>query len=151
MKPLIVLITVSCLSLLTIKITRGKYEFVFSGRIALSAMFVFSAMGHFTFTQGMALMIPEFIPFKTEIIYLTGGMEILFAIGLFFPDIRVPTAWLIIAFLILALPANIYASVKHIDIQKATFDGNGLNYLWFRIPLQILFIVWTYLCAIKYK
>lgn len=43
----------------------------------------------------------------------------------------------------------IYGSIKHLDIQKATFDGNGLNYLWFRIPLQILFIVWTYLSSIK--
>lgn len=149
MKPLIVLIAVFCLSLLTIKIIRGEYEFALSGRIALSAMWVFSAIGHFAFTKGMSLMIPEFIPFKTEIIYLTGVVEILFAIGLFFPNYRVLTAWLIIVFLILVLPNNIYASIKHLDIQKATFDGNGLNYLWFRIPLQILFIVWTYLSSIK--
>lgn len=149
MKPLIVLIAVFCLSLLTIKIIRGEYEFALSGRIALSAMWVFSAIGHFVFTKGMSLMIPEFIPFKTEIIYLTGVVEILFAIGLFFPNYRVLTAWLIIVFLILVLPANIYGSIKHLDIQKATFDGNGLNYLWFRIPLQILFIVWTYLSSIK--
>jgi Predicted membrane protein len=149
MKPLIVLIAVFCLSLLTIKIIRGEYEFALSGRIALSAMLVFSAIGHFAFTKGMSLMIPEFIPFKTEIIYLTGVVEILFAIGLFFPNYRVLTAWLIIVFLILVLPTNIYASIKHLDIQKTTFDGNGLNYLWFRIPLQILFIVWTYLSSIK--
>lgn len=149
MKPLIVLIAVFCLSLLTIKIIRGEYGFALSGRIALSAMWVFSAIGHFAFTKGMSLMIPEFIPFKTEIIYLTGVVEILFAIGLFLPNYRVLTAWLIIVFLILVLPTNIYASIKHLDIQKATFDGNGLNYLWLRIPLQILFIVWTYLSSIK--
>ena len=149
MKPLIVLIAVFCLSLLTIKITRGEYEWALSGRIALSAMLAFSAIGHFAFTKGMSLMIPEFIPFKMEIIYLTGIIEILFAIGLFFPNYRVLTAWLIIVFLLLVLPTNIYASIKHLDIQKATFDGNGLNYLWFRIPLQILYIVWTYLFSIK--
>jgi uncharacterized membrane protein len=55
----------------------------------------------------------------------------------------------LIVFFVLLLPANINAAIKHIDYQKGTFEGQGLNYLWFRIPLQILFIVWTYMSAIK--
>jgi hypothetical protein len=31
---------------------------------------------------------------------------------------------------------------------REAFDGNGLNYLWFRVPLQILFIVWVYFSLI---
>ena len=115
----------------------------------MSAMLAFSAIGHFVFTKGMSLMIPEFIPFKTETVYLTGIVEIIFAIGLFFPNYRVLTAWLLIVFLIVVLPANIYASIKQLDYQKSTFDGNGLTYLWFRIPLQILFIIWIYLSSVK--
>ncbi len=149
MKPLIVLITVFAVSLFAIKILRGTYEVPVSGRIAMSAMLVFSAIGHFVFTKGMSLMIPDFIPFKTETVYLTGIAEIVFAVGLLLPNYRDLTAWLLITFLLLVLPANIYASVKHVDYQKATFGGNGLNYLWFRIPLQILFIVWTYMSAIN--
>lgn len=94
-------------------------------------------------------MLPEFIPFKTETVYLTGVIEIIAAIGLFIPNLRVVTAWLLIAFFILILPANIYAAVKHINYQKGTFDGNGLTYLWFRVPLQFFFIVWVYLSAIR--
>jgi hypothetical protein len=30
-----------------------------------------------------------------------------------------------------------------------TVIGSGSNYLWFRIPLQVLFIAWTYLTCIK--
>ncbi|MGH2645000.1 MAG: hypothetical protein ACRDE2_13690, partial [Chitinophagaceae bacterium] len=59
------------------------------------------------------------------------------------------TGWLLILFFILILPANISAATRHIDYQKPIAEGNGLAYLWFRIPLQILFIVWTYLSAIK--
>jgi len=95
------------------------------------------------------MMLPDFIPFKAEVVYLTGIIEIAAAIGLFIPNIRIVTAWLLIVFFILILPANIYAAIKHIDYQKATFDGNGPSYLWFRIPLQILFISWAYLSAIK--
>lgn len=127
MKPLIVLLVVFTFSLLIAKIFCGTYELALSGRIAISAMLVFSAIGHFTFTKGMSFMIPEFIPFKTEIVYLTGIAEIIFAIGLLLPSYRILTAWLFIIFLLLVLPVNIYASIKHVDYQNATFDGNGLS------------------------
>lgn len=149
MKPLIVLLTVFAVSLLVTKIFHNTFELALSGRIAMSAMLVFTTIGHFAFTKGMSLMIPEFIPFKTETVYITGIAEIIFAVGLLLPDYRVLTAWLLIVFLILVLPANIYASIKQVDYQKATFDGSGLTYLWFRIPLQIFFIVWIYLCSVK--
>jgi len=149
MKPLLILLSVFFISLLATKIFRGNFEFALSGRTAMSVMLVFTAIAHFTFTKGMAMMIPDVIPYKNEMVYLTGIIEIAAAIGLFFPNFRVITAWLLILFFILILPANIYAAVKHIDYQKGTPDGNGLTYLWFRIPLQILFIVWTYLSAIK--
>lgn len=149
MKPLIVLLSVFAVSLLTTKIVRGNFELALSGRIAMSAMLAFTAIGHFAFTKGMAMMLPDFIPFKSETVYLTGIIEIAAAIGLFIPNFRMVTAWLLIAFFILILPANIYATIKHIDYQKGTFDGNGLIYLWFRIPLQFLFIIWVYLSSIK--
>lgn len=149
MKPLIVLLLAFFISLFSTKVFRGNYDLYLSGRIAMSVMLVFTAVAHFTFTKGMAMMLPDFIPSKTETVYLTGIIEIVAAIGLFIPNFRVIKAWLLIAFFILILPANIYAAIKHIDYQKGTFDGSDLTYLWFRIPLQILFIVWTYLSAIK--
>ena len=149
MKPLTILLSVFCVSLLVMKFVRGNAEFALSGKIAMSAMLIFTALGHFAFTEGMSKMLPGFIPFKTETVYLTGVIEILAAIGLLIPNFRVVTAWLLIVFFILILPANVYAAIKHINYQKGTFDGNGLMYLWFRIPLQVLFIVWTYFSAIK--
>lgn len=149
MKPLLILISVFALALLANKIINSNFELALSGRIAMSAMLLFTAIGHFAFTKGMSMMVPDFVPFKTEVVYLTGIIEIVAAIGLFIPSFRVLTAWLLIAFFVLMLPANIYAAVNHIDYQKGTFDGHGLTYLWFRIPLQALFIAWTYLSAIK--
>jgi hypothetical protein len=48
----------------------------------------------------------------------------------------------------LILPANIKEAIDHVDYQNATFEGKGLSYLWFRIPLQLLFIAWTYFSCI---
>jgi len=149
MKPLIILIVVFTVCLLILKILFHKYEIPPSGRIAMSAMLIFTAIGHFAFTKGMAMMIPDFIHFKTELVFITGVIEIAAAIGLLIPPLQNITGILLIAFFALLLPANINAAIHHVDYQKGTYAGNGLSYLWFRIPLQILFIVWTYMCCIS--
>lgn len=149
MKPLFVLLGAFIISLLVIKLFTKTIDYPLSGRIAMAIMLVFTAIGHFAFTKGMAMMLPDFIPFKTEVIYLTGVIEIIAAVGLLIPSLRVWTGWALILFFVLLLPGNIKAAIDHVDYQKATFDGDGPAYLWFRIPLQILFIVWTYLSTIR--
>lgn len=148
MKPLYVLLIVFGLTVLGIKIFLQQYDLALSARIAMTAMLLFTAIGHFVFPKGMAMMIPVFIPFKLLVVYITGIFEIVASIGLLVPGYKILTGWLLILFFILILPANISAAVKHIDYQKGTTDGNGLNYLWFRIPLQILFIGWVYVSSI---
>lgn len=106
----------------------------------MAALLLFTSIGHFMFTKGMAMMLPDFLPFKTGVVYLTGIIEIVAAIGLLIPRFSVLTAWLLILFFILILPSNIKTAIEHIDMYKATYDGDGLSYLWFRIPLQMLFI-----------
>lgn len=145
MKPLLVLLIVFGLSLCINKMVSGSYALLFSGRIALSAMLLFTAVGHFVFTKGMTMMLPNVIAFKAEIIYLTGIFEILAALGLFFPISREFFGWALLLFFVLIIPANIHAAIHHVDYQKGTFNGYGLTYLWFRIPLQLFFMAWTYL------
>jgi len=149
MKPLIVLLLSFTISIFVIKIIKKEYDFALSARIAMSIMLLFTAIGHFAFTKGMSMMIPKIIPFKESIIYLTGIFEILLALGLIIPKFQIVSGWALIVFLLLMLPANIYASLNHVNYQKGTFDGNGLIYLWFRIPLQFLFIIWAYISAIR--
>jgi uncharacterized membrane protein len=150
MKPLIVLLVTFVIALVVTKIANGYCKTALSARIAMSVMLLFTASAHFAFTKGMAMMVPSFIPYKTEIIYATGIIEIIAAIGLLIPNFKETAGWLLILFFVLLLPANINAAIKHIDYQKGTLEGNGVNYLWFRIPLQILFILWTYLCSIRF-
>lgn len=149
MKPLIVLLLVFVVSLIIMKLFLGEYRLSLAGLIAMSAMLVFTAVGHFAFNKGMAMMLPDFFPYKTGIVYMTGLFEVVLAIGLLLPHYRTVTGWTLIVFLLLVLPANIYAAVHQLDYQKATFDGPGLRYLWFRIPLQALFIAWVYIFVIR--
>lgn len=132
------------ISLLATKLIANRYDFALAGVIAMSVMLVFTSIGHFVFTKGMLMMIPGFIPFRKELVYITGIIEIAAAVGLLIPRIRIMTAWFLIVFFILLLPANIYAATRQVDYQKGTLDGPGTTYLWFRVPLQILFILCRY-------
>lgn len=149
MKPLLVLISVFITTLLVLKLVKGSVRVALSGRIAMAAMLLFTAIGHFAFTKGMALMLPDFIPHRELLVYLTGIIEVVAAIGLLIPGLRNLTGWFLIAFFLLILPANIFAAIKHVDYQNADFNGQGLDYLWFRIPLQIIFILWIYFFCCK--
>ena len=144
MKPLVVLISSFCISVLATKIFYHNWNWIFAGNAAMSSMLLFTAIGHFAFSKGMAMMMPGFIPFKKGVVFLTGLIEILAAIGLLLPAHRHLAAILLIIFFILILPANINAAVKKVDFQKGNYEGSGMNYLWFRVPLQLFFILWVW-------
>ena len=149
MKPFILLISIAFICVVFFKLVHGKYNFSLAARIGFSAMLLFTALGHFMFTEGMAMMVPDFLPFKKELVFFTGIIEIFGAIGLHLPRVRKVTGYLLILFFILILPANVKAAMEQIDYQAANHNGSGLNYLYFRVPLQILFIAWVYFSSIK--
>ena len=149
MLPFLILIIVFSFTLLLTRVLKETYQPAFSARVAMSCMLLFTASGHFAFSEGMTMMLPDFIPYKTPLVWLTGGVEILAAVGLHMPKLRKITGLMLVLFFLLVLPANIYAAVHHIDYQNATFEGNGPEYLWFRVPLQLFFILWVYLSAVR--
>jgi uncharacterized membrane protein len=144
MKPLIVLLISFSITLLVTGFIFNDVDVPLSGQVAMAAMLIFTSVAHFVFTKGMEMMIPSFVPYKKTVVYLTGVMEAGAAVGLLIGEIRVATAWLLILFFVMLLPANIYAALNHVDYQKGTFEGSGVQHLWFRVPLQVLFIAWTY-------
>ena len=149
MKPLFVLVCVFAVSLIGTKIFKHYFDYKLSGKIALAVMLLFTSLGHFLYTKGMSMMLPDFIPFRIELIYLTGIVEIAAAVGIFIPGLRTITGILLIVFFILVLPANIYAAIEQLNYETGTFDGKGISYLWFRVPFQILLIMWAYFFVVK--
>jgi uncharacterized membrane protein len=149
MKPFFALITVFVIAIIVTRLTYGHPQWETAGRVALSVMLIFTAIGHFAFKKGMEMMIPPAIPFKSALVFVTGIFEVLAAITVHIPSLQVSIGWFLIIFFITLLPANIYAATKRVDYQKATYDGPGLSYLWFRVPFQLFLIAWTYLSAIR--
>ncbi len=149
MKPLIVLLLTFVITSILFKVKNPKVDYLFAGRIAMACMLCFTALGHFLYDKGMVAMLPNAIPFRLFIVHITGVIEILFGLGLVIPRIHKSTAYLIIIFFVSIIPSNIYAAINHINYQTGLTDGPGINYLFFRIPLQIVFILWVYFTAIK--
>jgi uncharacterized membrane protein len=110
-------------------------------RAGLSLFFIFTSIGHFARAEGMSEMIPPSIPYRIELVYLTGVFELLGAIGVWIPGLVRLTGLLLILMLVALLPANVYSAINRVD-----FGGHGAGpaYLLVRVPFQLFVIWWTY-------
>jgi uncharacterized membrane protein len=110
-------------------------------KIGLSLFFLFTSLGHFIKTEEMSAMVPPVIPYRVELIYITGVLELLGAIGVWIPRLARVTGLCLILMLLGLLPANIYSAFHRVD-----FGGHGAGpaYLLVRVPFQIFAIWWTY-------
>ncbi len=143
MKPLWVLLAAFVVSLVGMKLVLNEWAYLLAGNIAMSIMLLFTAIGHFAFTKGMTMMLPPFVPFKTQVVFITGVIEIAAAVGLLIASWQETTAILLVVFFSLILPANVYAALQRVSYQAGTHQGPGVRYLWFRVPLQLFFIGWV--------
>lgn len=107
-------------------------------RVGLSLFFFFTSVGHFIRTEEMAGMLPPVIPYRVEVIYITGVLELLGAIGVWIPGLIRVTGVCLILMMVGLLPANIYSAINHVEFGG---HGTGPAYLLIRVPFQ-LFVIW---------
>jgi uncharacterized membrane protein len=84
----------------------------------------------------MVRIVPPFLPFPDALVYLTGVLELLGALGLVLTATRWAAGLGLAALFVTLLPANIYEAVA--DISFA--NGEAATPLWQRIPEQLLYI-----------
>jgi uncharacterized membrane protein len=148
MKPFFVLILVFVISLVITSLL-STMNLMLSGKIAMSVMLLFTSIGHFKFADGMTMMLPKRMPAKKVVIWITGIFEILAAAGILISSAAWLTGVLLIIFFVLILPSNIAAAIRHVNYEKADYSGKGVEYLWFRVPFQLLLIGWVYFFVIR--
>ncbi|WP_433633591.1 DoxX family protein [Nocardia sp. CA-120079] len=112
---------------------------------ALAAMLMLTGTTHFlpdSLADGPAPthgdlvpMVPPFVPFPDFMVYLTGVLELLGALGLVLTTTRRPAGVGLAALFVALLPANIYAAVS-----DTPFHGAPASPLLIRIPEQLLYI-----------
>src|SRR5215213_11407047 len=138
MAPLIFLLgTFAVLYLLNRFLLGRRLNLSFIGRASMAMMLIVTGVSHFTNTQPMIDMMPDFMHAKREMIYFTGVCELLAVVGLLWEKTSRLASILLIIFFVLVLPANVVGSLKSVQIGGMDY---GPMYLLFRIPLQIFFI-----------
>jgi uncharacterized membrane protein len=111
-----------------------------SARAALAAMFVFTAVSHFTpMKKDLIAMVPPSLPRPDVLVFITGIAEVLGAVGLLISTTRFWAACGLAVLLLAMLPANINAARRGVLL-----GGRPATPLWLRIPMQALFIVWAW-------
>jgi uncharacterized membrane protein len=106
-------------------------------RIALAAMFVFTAVSHFhpRTRPDLVRMVPPSLPAPELLVTATGVIEFMGAIGLLVLRSRRAAAYGLIALLATMFPANVYAARAGLIVA-----GRRASPLVWRLPLQLLWM-----------
>ncbi|MCW3082693.1 MAG: hypothetical protein JWP12_59 [Bacteroidetes bacterium] len=103
-------------------------------------LYTVAGVYHFVNPRMYMRIMPPYIPWHLPIVYISGLLEIAFAL-LLLPESTRPTgAWLIIALLIGVFPANIQMAINFYQKQNP-----GLWIAIARLPLQGILIWWAWI------
>ena len=107
-----------------------------SATYALAVLFLFVALSHFgKMKEDLVKMVPRSLPYPRQLVYLTGVLEILGAIGLLLPATRMAAAYCLAALLVVMYPANVNASRHQIPLR-----GKKPTPFWLRLFMQLVYI-----------
>jgi uncharacterized membrane protein len=114
-------------------------------RVALVAMFVFTAISHFhpRTRPNLIRMVPGSLPAPGLLVSATGVLELLGAIGLMVPRVLPAAAYGLMALLVAMFPANVHAAREGLMIA-----GRRASPLVWRLPLQVFWIAALWLVRV---
>lgn len=104
----------------------------------LAAFLIAAGVTHFVNPGFFLKIMPPYLPFHLELVYLSGLFEIALGISLLIPRLSRIAAWGTIALLIAVFPANIYL-YQHQEIVPASPTVHFV-----RLLLQGVLIFWAY-------
>jgi uncharacterized membrane protein len=116
-----------------------------AGLFAVAIMFLFTGATHFTsMKHDYAAMLPGPLSGNLGIIYLTGTLQIVGAVGLLVPRTRRLAGVCLVLLLLAMFPGNVYAAVNEVP-----FRGEAPTPLWLRTPIQLFFIGMVWWTAVR--
>ena len=114
----------------------------FTTIVIMSLFYIWVGINHFIDPAWFVKIMPPYLPFHYEAVYVSGFFEILFGLMLIIPGSRRYAAWGLILLLIAVYPANIYLAFNEdpqIAIGISAFAAS-----WVRLPIQFIFLGLAY-------
>jgi uncharacterized membrane protein len=108
----------------------------------MAAFYIVAGVMHFARPEFYVAIMPPYLPWHLELVYLSGVAEILCGVGLLIPQTRVLAAWATIALLIAVFPANIHVALNNVPMAGSSEGAGLLN--WIRLPFQFVFMAWAW-------
>ncbi len=109
------------------------------GRYLLGIGFGLAGANHFLNAAFYVAIMPPYLPWPLELVYLSGLAEIGLGALLLVPRWSRAAAWGLIALLVAVFPANL-----HMALNSGLYPWAPPAALWVRLPLQAVLIAWAY-------
>jgi len=107
--------------------------------------YIVAGILHFVVPELYVQIVPPTLPFRLELVYLSGIAEVLVGVGVLVPRTRRIAAWGTVALLVAIFPANIYMATQGVVIEGAPGGGDPSQLVrWGRLPLQAALIAWAW-------
>ncbi len=95
---------------------------------------------HFVATDSFVAIMPAWLPWHVELVWVSGVAEITLALGLLPTRTRPWAAWGLVLLLLAVFPANVNMALHEIPVGHAPPRWIA----WGRLPLQALLIAWAW-------
>jgi uncharacterized membrane protein len=110
----------------------GWLQWVLRGVVALPLLV--SGIAHFTRTALMAMIIPPSLPYHSQLVLLSGALELAGAVGLLLPALTRAASACLALLMIAVFPANVYAANKYVG-------GLHMPSVPVRLAMQVVYIL----------
>jgi uncharacterized membrane protein len=105
-------------------------------------IFICTGVLHFLIPDVYESIVPDYLPARRALVYVSGGAEILGGVGALNPRTRRFASWWNMATLVGVSPANVDMAV-HAERWEHKVPG-GRTALIARLPVQLLLIAWAW-------
>lgn len=113
-------------------------------RVVLAAFMGYAGVGHFRDTESFLAQVPPFLPAPEWIVWISGVVEIGFAILLLLAGKRVPLVGIALAaFYVIIFPGNISQALT----QTSAFGLETDTSRYVRLLFQPVLVVWALWCT----
>lgn len=113
-------------------------------RVVLAAFIGYAGVGHFRDTESFLAQVPPFLPAPEWIVWISGVVEISFAILLLVAGKRVPLVGIALAaFFVIIFPGNISQALT----QTSAFGLETDSARYIRLLFQPVLVAWALWCT----